>query len=73
MLAPPRDVDAVQGDRAAIGEVAAADQIEHGRLARAVAADDRDKLPLSDRQIDPVDRDLDAAAADGKGLGQSSR
>ncbi len=54
---------AVQDDAAPVGEVAAGDQVEQGRLARAVAADDGDELPLFDGEVHPVHGDLDAAPA----------
>src|SRR5690606_11327462 len=70
VLAPTGNVDAVEDDPAPVGEVAASDEVEQGRLASAVAADHRYKLALFDGQINAVDGHLDAAAAHRERLGQ---
>src|SRR4029453_15550923 len=55
------DAPAVEEDLAAGGAEAAADEVEQGRLAGAVRADDRDPLARRDREL---------AAADDFGLAE---
>ena len=50
----PGDIPAVQNDRAGIHLNGACHGIQHGRLARAVAADNRNKVPIVQSQIQAV-------------------
>src|SRR5262249_60997500 len=52
-----RPIPALEGDRALVGAVEAADRVEQRRLAGAVRADDRDDLTAADAQAHLVDRD----------------
>jgi hypothetical protein len=61
----PRHLPPAEVDGAAVGYVAARDQVEDGRLAGAVRADQPDDLARPDGQRDAVDR-----AEPAEGLGQ---
>jgi len=52
--------DPLEGDHAFLGVIEAVDAVEHGTLAGAVGADDRQDLPLLDVETDTV-QGLDAA------------
>ena len=58
VLGQMRQVEAVKVDRAGIHRENARDQVERGGLAGAVAADDRDKIAVFQRQIEVVNRTL---------------
>ena len=58
VLGQMRQVEAVEVDRAGIHRENARDQVERGGLAGAVAADDRDKIAVFQRQIEVVNRTL---------------
>ncbi len=58
---PARDVLAGEHDRPAVGMHDAGEEVEHGGLARAVGADDPERLPLDEGDAQVVDH---AHAAD---------
>jgi hypothetical protein len=68
---PPRDlmrrqraqVVAAESDPALRRTVEARDHVEHGRLAGAVGADQREDLPIADLEAEPAQR-REAAEAD---------
>jgi hypothetical protein len=55
LVADLRRVDAVAGDRAARDRVHPGQAMQQGRLAASAGADDRDELPVADREADPVE------------------
>jgi len=57
------EVVAAEHDSAARGRVEAGDHVEHGRLARAVGADQREDLPIADLEAQLAQRG-EAAEAD---------
>jgi hypothetical protein len=54
--APARDVAAVELDRPRGGEIEAGQEVDEGRLARPVRADEPDDLVTVQRERDPLNR-----------------
>jgi hypothetical protein len=52
----PRDIDAFVKDRTFVRTEVAGDEVEEGRLARAVRADDAGDFMLVQREVDGIDR-----------------
>src|SRR5207249_7625753 len=50
-----RDVRAAEHDPSPIGGQEPGDEVEDGRLARAIGADEPEDLPLVDAEVDAVD------------------
>ena len=68
MLRQAGDVGAVDDDLTAVDLEGARDGVQHGRLARAVAADDGDEIAVVESQVQIVQRGLCVDGAGVKGL-----